>query len=39
MISYKWNLINKTNKQPKYKQKPWIKEQTDSNQRGEGGEG
>ena len=36
-LTYKWNLINKTNKQAKYNQKYWIKEQTDSRQ--EGGEG
>ena len=28
-LSYKWNLINKTNKQAKYNQKHWNKEQTD----------
>ena len=37
-LAYKWNLINKTNKQAKYNQRHWNKEQTDSNQRG-GGEG
>ena len=31
---YNWNLINKTNKQAKYNQTHWNKEQTDSNQRG-----
>ena len=30
----KQNLINKTNKQAKYKQRHWNKEQTNSNQRG-----
>ena len=35
-LTYKWNLINKTNKQAKYNQRHWDKEQTDSNQRGEG---
>ena len=30
-LTYKWKLINKTNKQAKYNQKHWIKEQTDSN--------
>ena len=35
---YKWNLINKTNKQAKYNQRHWYKEQTDSDQRGEGRE-
>ena len=33
-LTYKWNLINKTNKQAKYNQRHWNKEQTDSNQRG-----
>ena len=28
-LSYKWNLINKTNKQTKYNQKHWNKEQTE----------
>ena len=32
-LTYKWNLINKTNKQAKYNQRHWNKEQTDSNQR------
>ena len=32
-LTYKWNLINKTNKQAKYNQKHLSKEQTDSNQR------
>ena len=36
-ITYKWNIINKTNKQAKYNQRHWNKEETDSNQRG--GEG
>ena len=31
-LTYKWNLINKTNNQAKYNQKHWNKEQTDSNQ-------
>ena len=35
-LTYKWNLINKTNKQAKYNQRHWNKEQTDSNQRGGG---
>ena len=35
-LTYKWNLINKTNKQAKYNQRHWNKEQTDSNQRGVG---
>ena len=35
-LTYKWNLINKTNKWAKYNQKHWNKEQTDTNQRGEG---
>ena len=35
-LSYKWNIINKTNKQTKYNQRNWNKEQTDSNQRGGG---
>ena len=35
-LTYKWNLINKTNKQAKYNQGHWNKEQTDSNQRGGG---
>ena len=34
-LTYKWNLINQTNKQAKYNQRHWNKEQTDSNQRGE----
>ena len=35
-LTYKWNLTNKTNKQVKYKQRHGNKEQTDSNQKGEG---
>ena len=35
-LTYKWNLINKTNKQAKYNQKHWNKEQTDSNHTREG---
>ena len=31
-LTYKWNLINKTNKKVKYNQRHWNKEQTDSNQ-------
>ena len=31
-LTYKWNLINKTNKQTKYNQRHWNKEQMDSNQ-------
>ena len=38
-LTYKWNLINKGNKQAKYNQKHWNKEQTDSNQRGRGRRG
>ena len=37
-LTYKWNLINKTNKQAKYSQRHWNKEQTDSDRRG-GGDG
>ena len=37
-LTYKWNLINKTNKQAKYKQRPGNKERTDSEQRGGEGE-
>ena len=37
-FTYKWNLINKTNKQGKYNQRHGNKEQIDSNQRGEGKE-
>ena len=37
-LTYKWNLIKKTNKQAKYNQRHWDKEQTDSNQRGRGGD-
>ena len=32
-LTFNWNLINKTNKQAKYSQRHWNKEQTDSNQR------
>ena len=32
-LTYKWNLINKMNKQAKYNHRHWNKEQTDSNQR------
>ena len=35
-LTYKWNLINKTNKWAKYNQRHGNKEQTDSNQRGGG---
>ena len=35
-LTYKWNLINKINKQAKYNPKHWNKEQIDSNQRGGG---
>ena len=35
-LTYKWNLINKTNKQTKYNHRHGNKEQTDSNQRGGG---
>ena len=37
-LTYKWNLINKTNKQAKYNQRLWNKEQTESNQ-SRGGKG
>ena len=37
-LTYKWNLINKTNKQAKYNQRHWNKEQTDSDRRGKGRE-
>ena len=37
-LTYKWNLINKTNRQAKYNQRHGNKEQTESNQRGRGGE-
>ena len=33
-LTYECNLINKTNKQAKYNQRHWNKEQMDSNQRG-----
>ena len=35
-LTFKWNLINKTNKQAKQNQRHWNKEQTYSNQRGGG---
>ena len=35
-LTYKCNLINKTNKQAKYNQRHWNEEQTDSNQGGRG---
>ena len=35
-LTYKWNLINKTNKWEKYNQRHGNKEQSDSKQRGEG---
>ena len=35
-LTYKWTLVNKTNKQAKYNQRHWNKEQTESNQRGVG---
>ena len=35
-LTYKWNLINKTNKQAEHNQWHWNKEQTDSDQRGGG---
>ena len=35
-LTYKWHLINKTNKQAKYNHRHWNKEQTDSNQGGGG---
>ena len=34
-LTYKWNLINKTNKWVKYNQRHGNREQTYSNQRGE----
>ena len=37
-VTYKENLINETNKQVKYNQRHWNKEQTDSNQRGHEGD-
>ena len=37
-LACQWNLINKPNKQAKYNQRHWNKEQTDSNQRGSGRE-
>ena len=33
-LTRKWNLMNKTNKQAKYNQRHWNKDQTDSNQNG-----
>ena len=35
-LTYTWNLINKTNKQAKYNQRHWNKDQTDSYQTGVG---
>ena len=35
-LTYKWNIINKTNNRAKYNQRLGNKEQTDSNQRGRG---
>ena len=35
-LTYKWKVINKTNKQAKYNNRHWNKEQSDSNQRGGG---
>ena len=35
-LTYKWNLINKTNKEVKYNQRHWNKEQIDGNQKGRG---
>ena len=35
-LTYKWSLINNTNKQTKYNQRHWNKEKTDSNLRGGG---
>ena len=37
-LTYKWNLINKTNYQAKYNQRHLNKEQADSNKRGRGEE-
>ena len=37
-LTYKWNLNNKTNKQAQQNQRHENKEQTDSDQRGEGRE-
>ena len=37
-LTYKWNLINKTNKGEKYNQRHGNKEQTDSDERGGGRE-
>ena len=38
-FTYKWNLINKTNKQAKCNQRQLYKEQTDNNHRRGGGRG
>ena len=35
-LTYKWNLVNKTNKQAKYNQRHRNKKPTDSDQRGGG---
>ena len=35
-LTCKWNLINKTNEQAKYKQRHGNKEQTDSGEQGRG---
>ena len=35
-LTYKWNLINKTNKQAKWNQRHGNKEETDSDQKGGG---
>ena len=35
-LTYKFKLINKTNKQPKYNQRHGDKDQTDNTQRGVG---
>ena len=35
-LTYKWYLINKTNKHAKYNQRHWNEEQPDSSQRGGG---
>ena len=35
-LTYKWNIINKTNKRVKYNQRHGNKEQMDSDQRGRG---
>ena len=36
-LTYKWNLVNKTNKQAKYNQRHWNKELTLTRGKGEGG--